>query len=212
MISILKKDRAPSRIEFREGLGLRRPVARLRGNGLGVEVREAVLDRCHDGIEVDTCAAVVDGVIQRLRVHAGELAELVSAKHGNRLADVTLADIAPEHVDTLLVDAERVEHQKAAEPAAERVGVHLLTLRQKLHTGRERAGIAAAHRHDDVPNRHVQLDSLVSHFWPPFVWFGMCDRVEMTRLLRHFKDSILLTICQAQTKNQHLRCFLSQIL
>lgn len=103
-------------------------------------------------------------MVQRLRVHARELTELVRAEHGNGLADIALADIAPEHVDALLVDAECVEHQKAAESATERVGVNPLALRQKLHARGERIGVSAAHGHDDVSNRHVQFDSLVSHF------------------------------------------------
>lgn len=121
---------------FCKGLGLRRPVVRLRDDCLGVEVWEAALDRFHHGLEINANAAVVDRVVQRFRVYASELAELISAKHGNRLAHVTLTDITPEHIDTLLVDLECVEHQKAAQPAVERVRVYLIAVLQELHAGR----------------------------------------------------------------------------
>lgn len=144
-------------------------MTRLRGDGLEVEVRQTVLDRLDDRVEVDASAAVVDGVVQHLRVHAGELSELVGPEHRDHLAEVAAADILVEPPDAVLVDAEGVEVEETREAAVERVGVDRLAVLQQLHADGECAGVAAAHRHQHFLNRHFQLDSLVSHFWPPFV-------------------------------------------
>jgi len=57
-ISILEKSKAPSRLLIRKGLRVGRPAARLRGDGLGVEVRKTALDRLDDSVEVDAGAAL----------------------------------------------------------------------------------------------------------------------------------------------------------
>src|SRR3989344_3519557 len=112
-ISILEKMRAPSRNVFCEGLGVGRPIVRLRGNGLGVEVRETAPHRFDDGVEVDASATVVDGVIQRLRIHASELSELIGPEHGDHLPEMTATDILVEPPDPVLVDPEGVETEDA---------------------------------------------------------------------------------------------------
>src|SRR3989338_1234153 len=152
-ISILEKVRAPSRFLVRKGLRVGRPIVRLRGNGLGVEVRETALHRFDDGVEVED----------------------------------------------------------AREATNERVRIDLLAVLQQLYANGEGSGVAATHREQHVLNRHVQLDTLVCHFWPPSFGFGMCDRVEMTRLLRRVNHSILELVCQAKwptnRKSPYFRAF-----
>ncbi|OGE94600.1 MAG: hypothetical protein A3B10_00355 [Candidatus Doudnabacteria bacterium RIFCSPLOWO2_01_FULL_44_21] len=210
-ISILEKVRAPSRFLVRKGLRVGRPIVRLRGNGLGVEVRETALHRFDDGVEVDASAAVVDGVIQCLRVHASELSELIRPEHGDHLPEMTTADILVEPPDPMLVDSEGVEVEDAREATNERVRIDLLAVLQQLYANGEGSGVAATHREQHVLNRHVQLDTLVCHFWPPSFGFGMCDRVEMTRLLRRVNHSILELVCQAKwptnRKSPYFRAF-----
>ena len=173
MVSNIEKVRAPSRIEFHEGLGVSRPVVRLRGNGLGVEVRETALHRFDDYVEVGCQRrAVVDGVIQRLRVHASELSELIGPEHGNHLPEMTATDILVEPPDPVLVDPEGVEIEDAREAAIERVRIDLLAVLQQLHADDEGSGVAAAHREQHVLNRHVQRNYqrgfhviLLSRYW-----------------------------------------------
>jgi len=56
----------------------------------------------------------------------------------------------------------------------------------------------------DEPPKHGGFDL---HRSPPVLNFGMCHRVETTRLLSHHKRSIIWSMRQAQIKNQHLCCF-----
>gem|GEM_PF-4233757 len=99
----------------------------LGGGDIWVEVRETAFDRFHDGVEVDTGATVVDGVVDGLRVYGREPTELVSTENSDHLADVLSADIVPEQIDTFSVDAEHVEYKQAVDSTVKRIGIHLLS-------------------------------------------------------------------------------------
>lgn len=113
-------------------------------------------------------------MVQHLRVHAGELSELVGPEHRDHLAEVATTDILVEPPDAVLVDAEGVQIEDAREAAVERVRIDLLGVLEQLHADGECAEVAAAHRHQHFLNCHFQLDSLVSHLIPPVFGLGMC--------------------------------------
>ena len=84
----------------------------LGGRRLGLEVRQLLLDRGHDGVEVDTVAAVVDGVVHDLVGDPGQLAELIGPQDGHHLAEILPAHILEEQPDAPFVDPVTVQMQK----------------------------------------------------------------------------------------------------
>lgn len=122
-----------------------------------------VLDLFHDGLEVDIGSVVVDGVIQYLLVHAGELSELIGTEYRDHLAEVATADVLVEAPDAVPVDAEHVQIEDTRQAATERVGVDLVAVLQQLHADGTCAGVPVAHSHHHLLRRHFRRDSLVSH-------------------------------------------------